>query len=134
MLSTLKSCVQCEAGLVATSFEHRPFSQEHFNCSRFFERGGMGFHGEWLSSSTVSLAGRYSNRMRTPPTITLNTTTPIISEIGVANRTGSSSAISVTGSAFAVGMATYVVNGFSSATAGKSAQSLSQLFDFDARL
>lgn len=126
--------VQCEAGLVATAFEHRPFSQEHFNCSRYYERGGYAFQGEWLSSSTVMIGGRFSNRMRATPTISLNTTAPLVSEIGVANRTGSSSTISVVGASSPTGMASFTLDGFSGATAGKAAEVVNNIFGFDARL
>lgn len=128
------SKVQLEAGLVATEFEHRPLGEETWKCRRYFERAGIGFTGEWLSSSTVSLAGRWASQKRTSPVVSLNTGAPLIAEVGVANRTGSSSTISASGTAFTDGFVSYVLDGFSSATAGKMAMVASNCLDFDARL
>lgn len=128
------SKVQLEAGLVATAFEHRPLGEETWKCRRYFERAGIGFTGEWLGSSTVSLAGRWASQKRTSPVVSINTGAPLIAEVGVANRTGSSSTISVTGTAFTDGFVAYVLDGFSGATAGKMAMVASNCLDFDARL
>lgn len=129
------SQVQVEAGLIATSFEHRPYSEEIRLCLRYFELMGPGVVGEWLTSSTVMLAGMCSVQKRAQPTVTLNSTTPVVTEVGVANRTGSSSTVSVAASTTARGFSTLVLDGFSSATAGKMAMMTgNQFLEVSARL
>ena len=123
--------VQLEQNTSATPFERRLYNQELANCQRYYEIGGYGNAGSWVTSTEALISFRYTTAKRATPTVSLTTTSPIIAEVGVANRTGSGSTITITGSA---ANAYVSVNGFSSATANRSALMLGDYVKLDAEL
>lgn len=105
------------AGNLATAQVYRPrgYNSELNACKRFYRRLGRDLHGRWESATQVMLHAQWD--MRTDPTPTLLDDTPTVSEVGVANRTGTSSTI-YSSSANSTG-GFYGIDGFSSATAGR---------------
>jgi hypothetical protein len=126
--------VQLEAGLVATPFDHRDRTHELLACQRYFCRLASGWTGTWLDANNAIIGGRFPVAMRAAPTASLNTTAPQIAELGVANRTGSASAIVNAGTITTTGVGAMRINGFSSATANKIAQGIADFMDYTAQL
>jgi hypothetical protein len=108
--------VQLEKGSTATSFDYRPYGTELALCQRYFEIMEIAsMYGAADNSTTFIGMYRFLIEKRSAPTLTILTSTPAVSEIGIAERTGSGSAI---GNTF-IGTKSmrYQINGFSSMTA-----------------
>jgi hypothetical protein len=108
--------VQLEKGSTATSFDYRPYGTELQLCQRYFEIMEIAsMYGAADNSTTFIGMYRFLIEKRSAPTLTILTSTPAVSEIGIAERTGSGSAI---GNTF-IGTKSmrYQINGFSSMTA-----------------
>ena len=107
--------VQLETGSVATDFEVKNHADEFARCQRYYEITGIGASGAWSSSGAATVGGAFAVEKRAIPTMSLNTTTPGMSEPGVANRTGTASTYSVdpTGGTSSWSGS---INGFTSAT------------------
>jgi hypothetical protein len=88
--------IQLEAGSVATPFTTASGSigGELALCQRYLQYVGASGVGMWWSTTQCAITWPLSGRMRTTPSITMTTTSPSISDAGVANRTGSGSTIS----------------------------------------
>ena len=107
--------VVLNSGDVALPFMPKSFEEELRACQRYYELFGCGITGAFLSTAIVALGGSYQVSKRIVPTISLTTTSPIISESGTADRTGSGSAISGT-IATTVSGCVREINGFSGGT------------------
>lgn len=107
------------AGNLATAqvYNPRPLGEERYLCQRRRRHLGRELAGRWESASQVVLAAQWD--MDATPTPTLLTTTPIVAEASVSNRTGSSSTI-YSSSLDQFGGNVFI-DGFSSATAGRFA-------------
>jgi hypothetical protein len=108
--------VQLEKGSTATSFDYRPYGTELALCQRYFEiMENASMYGAADGATTFIGMYRFLIEKRSAPTLTILTSTPAVSEIGIAERTGSGSAI---GNTF-IGTKSmrYQINGFSSMTA-----------------
>ena len=114
--------VQLEAGNVATSFSRAngTLSGELAACQRYCQRLGVSGVGMWYSTTNCQITWALPVQMRVAPSITLTTTTPIVSDAGVANRTGSGSTIGLD-TTTTTGIKANIT-GFSSATNGRVAQ------------
>jgi len=111
--------VKLEVGATATAFEFRSIDAEISMCSRYFLKCGFNMLGAWLNASHVDIVGSLIHEMRIAPTATLTTTTPIVAEIGIANRTGTASTVTYQSNG-AKGV--YIrIDGFSGATASNMA-------------
>jgi len=107
--------VQLEKGSTATSFDYRPIGTELALCQRYFEiMENASMYGAADSASIFIGMYRFLIEKRSAPTLILLTSTPAISEITIADRTGSGSAL---GSNF-IGTKSmrYQINGFSGLT------------------
>jgi len=108
--------VQLEKGSTATSFDYRPYGTELQLCQRYFEiMENASMQGSADSATLFIGVYRFLIEKRSAPTLTLLTSTPAISEITIADRTGSGSAL---GTNF-IGTKSmrYQISGFSSMTA-----------------
>ena len=120
------------SGTTALPFQPRLVPEEQELCHRYFRVGGFGAFGRWDSDTELQVFGQFDVPMRKTPTITLNTTSPQFSEVGVGNKTGTNSTI--TGqSASETGYQVFV-DGFTGATVGNMAAVLSNPFNIDAEL
>jgi len=124
--------VQVCAGSEAIPFSPRLVPEELELCHRYFRVGGFSAFGRWDSATAAQVFSQFDVPMRVAPTISLNTTTPTFSEVGVTNRTGSGSTI--TGQNTSETGFQVFVNGFTGATAGNMAAVLSNPFNIDAEL
>lgn len=88
------SQIQLEEGSIATPFESRHIAQELMMCQRYYENIGVGATGQWESATAWQGAGCFRVSKRTAPTMILRTTSPVIAEINVGNRTGLNSILS----------------------------------------
>ena len=86
--------VQLEVGSAATPFEHNTYAQELHACERYYQTYGMGFHAFGISGTTIDSQFSFRTMMRASPSVTLLDTTPTFQQLNVANRVGTSSAIS----------------------------------------
>jgi hypothetical protein len=124
--------VQVCSGTTALPFQPRLVPDETELCHRYYRVGGFGAFGRWDSATALQVFGQFDVPMRKTPTITLNTTSPQFSEVGVGNKTGTNSTI--TGqSASETGYQVFV-DGFTGATVGNMAAALSNPFNIDAEL
>jgi len=107
------------AGFLATAQDYvdRPLQQEVALAEFFYRRVGRDLIGRWSSATTVVLHGIW-NMFKTP-TPSLVSTTPIVAEVGVANRTGTASTLVASSGGARGGF--YTIDGFSSATGGNLA-------------
>jgi hypothetical protein len=125
--------VQLEEGPAGSDFEERPIALERLLVERYFRILGKGMTGGWGGSTSAVLGVTLDPPMRAACTLTLKDTTPIVTEVGVVDRTGSSSSItfsSISADGFKVS-----INGFSSATTGNPAISVEDaLLTCDAEL
>ena len=112
--------VQLEKGSTATSFDYRPYGTELQLCQRYYEVSGFGLAGAWESASHVQLGWSFSTPKRTTATLTLLKTNPTVTQVGIADRTGSGSALTVSAGASYSG-ARLIINGFSGSTAQNGA-------------
>ena len=112
--------VQLERGSNATSFEFRDYGRELQMCQRYYETAGFGIAGAWEGASIVQLGWSFSTPKRATPTLALLKTNPTVTQVGVADRTGSGSALTVSAGASYSG-ARLIINGFSGATAQNGA-------------
>ena len=112
--------VQLEKGSTATSFDYRPYGTELQLCQRYYEVSGFGLAGAWESASHVQLGWSFSTPKRTTATLTLLKTNPTVTQVGIADRTGSGSALTVSAGASYSG-ARIIINGFSGSTAQNGA-------------
>jgi hypothetical protein len=114
---------QIEYGSKATPFQTASGGSpqaELAMCQRYCQVVGVSGVGMWWSTTTCQITWPLSPLMRTTPAITLRNSSPVISDAGVANRTGSGSTIgadTLTPSAFKAN-----INGFTGATVGRVAQ------------
>jgi hypothetical protein len=89
-------------------------------CQRYCQYVGVSGVGMWFSTTTCQITWPLAGEMRTSPSITMTTTSPVISDAGVANRTGSGSTVSadtLTSSSIKAN-----IDGFTAAVAGRVAQ------------
>ena len=89
-------------------------------CQRYLQYVGVSGVGMWFSTTTCQITWPLVVQMRVQPTITITTTSPVISDAGVANRTGTSSTIAadtLVNSAIKAN-----IDGFTGATNGRVAQ------------
>jgi hypothetical protein len=114
--------VQLEAGTTATSFSRAggTIQGELAACQRYCQVLGVSGVGMWFSTTTCQITWPLLVEMRVSPSVTLTTTTPSVSDAGVANRVGSGSTFSIDTSS-TTGIKGNI-NGFSSATNGRVAQ------------
>ena len=112
--------VQLERGSNATSFEFRDYGREFQMCQRYYETAGFGIAGAWENASVVQLGWSFSTPKRATPTLALLKTNPTVTQVGIADRTGSGSALTVSAGASYSG-ARLIINGFSGATAQNGA-------------
>jgi hypothetical protein len=114
--------VQLEEGTVATPFRRNANSiqGELAACQRYCQVLGVSGVGMWFSTTTCQITWPLLVEMRVSPSVTLTTTTPSVSDAGVANRVGSGSTFSIDTSS-TTGIKGNI-NGFSSATNGRVAQ------------
>lgn len=112
---------QLEKGAVATELDRRDFATELDMCFRYYEINGNAAVGRWLSANSARVGLRYHVRKRTTPTMSLTTTAPLVTEDGVASRTGSSSAISTGAGTPGPSGGYFNISGFTGATAGNFA-------------
>jgi len=118
-----------------SAFVMRPFDQELPHCQRYLELGGTGIFGTWESASKVQLGWQYKIQKRVTGTITLLTTSPTITDVGIADRTGSGSTLTL-GDGGPLGSRA-IIDGFSGATAQHGAivtNSTPTILKSDARL
>jgi hypothetical protein len=107
--------VQLEKGSTATSFDYRPYGTELALCKRYFRIVGLGGVGAWDGTTIATIGYSFNDsEMRSSPTATISTSTPTITQPGVADRTGSGSTIS--GSTTSVNGCKLNINGFTGAT------------------
>jgi len=125
--------VQICVGNEARVFSPRSNTMELQLCMRYFQKMGAGLVGAFLSATGIDFGGTFPVTMRTTPTITLNTTSPQVHEVGVGNKTGSSSTIIATRSSSDTGFS-YAIDGFSSGTTGRAAVLYTSAFSCDAEL
>ncbi|MCH8932575.1 MAG: hypothetical protein IH923_05850 [Nitrospinae bacterium] len=111
--------VQVEKGTVANEFERRPIGLKRALAERYFRILGKGMTGGWHGSTLAGFGVVLQPPMRAACSLSLNDTTPIIEEVGVADRTGTASIVSAS-SISADGM-WFRINGFTGATAGNPA-------------
>ncbi len=111
--------VQLEKGSVATEFERRPIDLEMQLAERYFRVLGKGLAGGWDSTTEATVGTVLNPPMRTACTLTLNDTTPVVNEVSVGDKTGSSSAIAA--SSISTNGVWVKLNGFTGATAGNPA-------------
>lgn len=116
--------VQLEQGSIATTFEGRTWQEELALCQRYCELSGHGAAGGWYSAAAAQVGGKFSVPKRAVPTMALTTTTPTISEVGIANRAGTGSTYANNGSPTVCGWDGNI-DGFSAATANHPAILLS---------
>ena len=112
--------VQLEKGSTATSFDVRDYGRELQMCQRYYETGGFGIDGTWEGAAIVQLGWSFSTPKRATPTLALLKTNPSVTQVGVADRTGSGSALTVSSGASYSGCRA-IINGFSGATAQNGA-------------
>ena len=112
--------VQLEKGSTATSFDVRDYGRELAMCQRYYETGGFGIAGTWEGAAIVQLGWSFSTPKRATPTLALLKTNPSVTQVGVADRTGSGSALTVSSGASYSGCRA-IINGFSGATAQNGA-------------
>jgi hypothetical protein len=115
--------VQLETGSTATPFQTASGGDpqsELAMCQRYCQLVGVSGVGMWFSTTTCQITWPLPITMRVAPSVTLLTSTPTISDAGVANRTGTGSTIGLdttTSTAFKGN-----INGFTVAVAGRVAQ------------
>lgn len=126
--------MQFEPGSVATPFEHRPTSVEQALCYRYYLVSNYGSLGSWVSATQCVINGNWPATMRTAPTVSLATTTPVVTELGVATRTGTASTLYGAPSVSVNGFVNAAVDGFTGATAAKFAATASNFLIADAEL
>lgn len=112
--------VQLEVGSVATPFERRQYGQELALCYRYYEVAGFGLAGAWEGASIVQLGWNFSVQKRAAATVSILKTNPLVTQVGVADRTGSSSALTGSSGASSTG-SRLIVSGFSGSTAQNGA-------------
>jgi hypothetical protein len=112
--------VQLELGNVASDFDFQDIQSELAACQRYCQVLGVSGVGMWFSTTTCQITWPLLVEMRVNPSVTLTTTTPSVSDAGVANRVGSGSSFSIDTSS-TTGIKGNI-NGFSSATNGRVAQ------------
>ena len=127
--------VQLEVGSSATDFERVPWDYQLSRCERYYQTYGMGFRAFGIDASTIDSQFAFRTMMRSSPSVTLLDTTPTFTQIGVANRTGTSSSIT-TSAQGPDGTGLVRVDGFSSV--GVSSVCVGNqntpIFGFDAEL
>jgi hypothetical protein len=107
--------VQLEKGSTATSFDYRSYQTELALCKRYFRIVGLGGVGAWDGTTVATIGYSFNDsEMRSSPTATISTSTPTITQPGVADRVGSGSTIS--GSTTSVNGCKLNINGFTGAT------------------
>lgn len=121
-----------EIGLTATAFVAPDVSEEWTRVDQFYNIIGLGHTGGWVTAALADINLDFHVRMRTNPTVTLTTTTPVIDELGGSQRTGTASTASLLGSSLYGAIVR--VDGFTGATIGRLASPLSDFFIFNARL
>ncbi|MGP0628944.1 hypothetical protein ACTRW9_04525 [Nitrospina sp. 32_T5] len=125
--------VQLEAGGVGTPFEERAPSVELGLAERYYRRFGLGMTGGWHSPTEVTLGTVLKPPMRAPCTLILKDSTPVLEEVSVGDKTGSSSVI--TASSVTTQGVWLRLNGFTGANAGNPAVvKEDELFACDAEL
>lgn len=102
-------------------------------CLRYYELIGNGVTGGWLSTSAAQLGLNFKSVKRTNPSIFLLSTTPGISEPGVANRVGTASTLSLANTPTTNG-GVVNIDGFTGATANRPAIMLDDFLEVNARL
>ena len=112
--------VQLEAGSVATPFERRSYQVELAMCQRYYETAGWGLTGAWESSTTVQLGWNFVVRKRATPSLTLLKTDPVITQVNIADRTGSGSTLNAATGGSSTG-ARLIIGGFTGATSQNGA-------------
>jgi len=127
--------IKLEEGSVATPWVVPDPAIELVRCQRYYRTAGMGAEGKFIEATVVQLRGDWSsNQMRTTPTVSLLTSTPLLLEIGVAARVGSGSSITAS-SLTAYGFDYVQIGGFSGATVGADAVgSTTKILAFSAEL
>ena len=89
-------------------------------CQRYYHTKTAGVAGVWYTTSRCALGFQFGVPMRTTPsTVTVLNSAPVVSEIGVADRTGSG--VTVIASALRASGGQIFLDGFTGATAGKTA-------------
>jgi hypothetical protein len=112
----------------------RPETLEDLMCKRFLELCGSG-SGDWASASVAQMNIKFDAPKRTASaSVSLTTSTPQITETGVATRTGTGSTVSVVGSSLTESGFLASIDGFSGATRGNGAGLIGDVVIADARL
>lgn len=127
------SQLQLEAGEQATPFEHEPYGVTLQKAQRYYQHLGAQFHGKFYQSTKTILAGQTIVTMRTVPTVTIESKSITIDEMGVAPRTFTSSA----GALYGVtkdGIGVYDITGTHGGTVGNLVSSHGNFFKVDAEL
>lgn len=106
---------QLEIGEVPTLFDWRHYDLEFVLCCRYIRKVGSGLFGYFRTTSAVRFLLPLSIPMRTSPTLTLLTASPVVYDVTAAGtKTGSSSSIqssTITSNGLVV-----AIDGFTSAT------------------
>jgi hypothetical protein len=110
--------VQLEKGSTATSFDYRPYGTELALCQRYYRIIGQGAISVARAITQIVHGSSYQD-MRSAPTATLLTTSPVFYNFATAaNTTGSGSTIN--DSSLGVGASQVNLTGFSGLTAGQA--------------
>ena len=125
--------LQVCAGDVALPFEPKSYREELRACQRYYEVCGAGNTGYWVDANNAKIYGTYQVHKRATPTCTLLTTSCVIEEVLVADRTATNATIADSSENTLKG---FIVNvsGFSSATAKNMAVSRGNLFYASSRI
>ena len=125
--------VQLEVGEQATPFEHRSFGDELARCQRYYQHLGAQFHGKFYQSNKTIIAGQTIVTMRAAPTVTLESKSITIDEMGISPRTFTAS----DGGTYGItkdGIGVFNITGTHGGTVGNLVSSHGNFFKVDAEL
>lgn len=125
--------VQLEVGETATPFEYRSYGDELQRCQRYYQHLGAQFFGKFYTSNKTILAGKTIVTMRASPTVTIESISVTIDEMGVAPRTFTASG----GATYGVtkdGIGVYDITGTHGGTVAGLVSSHGNFFKVDAEL